>query len=39
MVSASVTMSVIREGNRAWRLLLHPYGTTAAPMFGSYNNQ
>ena len=39
LFSASVTMFIIREGNRAWRLLLHPYGTTAVLMFGSYNNQ
>ena len=37
--SASITMFIIREGIRAWRLLLHPYGTTAVLMFGSYNNQ
>ena len=25
--------------NCPWKLLLHLYGITAAPMFGSYNNQ
>ena len=25
LFSASVTMFIIREGIRAWRLLLHPY--------------